>query len=105
MKRRRRIEVRIEHREISVFSSQHGPAGDQAGKGAESSIVGNSAAPATCPSCGSNQLLSLTEVIVSPGLDIVSLQNGVNRGIFHLHRNSAGEWLICRESLENQALG
>jgi hypothetical protein len=55
--------------------------------------------PAACPTCGSADLLPLTEAVALPGLDMKLLQTGVEDGSMHLHRSGSGEWWVCRQAM------
>jgi len=98
LKKRRRVEFHIEHREVTVFAGPSGLAGLRsvsAGFGASGFL-----APLTCPVCGSAQLLLLAETVASPGIDLRALQQGMEDGSVHLHCSADGAWWVCAESLK-----
>jgi hypothetical protein len=106
LKKKRRVELHIEHREITVFAGPGGLAGQQspraacspqASPGASSEMLALSHA---CPVCGSFQLLPLAETVSSPGIDLRVLQQGMEDGSVHLHRSPDGAWWICTASLK-----
>ena len=106
LKKKRRVELHIEHREITVFAGPGGMAGQQspraacspqASPGASSEMLALSHA---CPVCGSFQLVPLAETVSSPGIDLRVLQQGMADGSVHLHRSPDGAWWICTASLK-----
>jgi hypothetical protein len=98
LKKRRRVEFHIEHREVTVFAGAGGFAGPQ---DARVGFGGSElAAPLICPVCGSAQLLLLTETVASPGIDLRGLQQGMEDGSVHMHCSADGAWWICAESLK-----
>jgi hypothetical protein len=98
LKKRRRVELHIEHREITLFAGPGGVTVQQAPR-----PVVNPASIAlspACPICGSSQLLPLADAVSSPGIDLRVLQQGMENGSVHLHRSPDGAWWICTESLK-----
>jgi hypothetical protein len=95
VKKKKRVEIEIERREISLFV---GAAGDgklpqAAGAPDRGQMV---ARPAACPVCGSANLLPLAEAAGLEEMRNGALQAGVNSGLLHVHRSSSGEWWLCR---------
>jgi len=102
LKKKRRVELHIEHREITVFAGPGGMAGQQSPRAACSpqASPGTLALSHSCPVCGSLQLLPLAETVSSPGIDLRVLQQGMADGSVHLHRSPDGAWWICTASLK-----
>jgi hypothetical protein len=94
MKRNRRMEIQFEHREITLFGvpSNLPPDGTFPGGKTEQR-------PERCPTCGSLQMLLLTEAVTEPGLSLMALCRGIERQQFHLHRTPSGMWWVCKKSL------
>jgi hypothetical protein len=96
LKKRRRVEFHIEHREITVFAGGLAAAQSaRAGFGASDGLQ-----PHACPVCGSFQLLVLAEAVSSPDMDLRALQQGMQDGSVHMHSSADGAWWICAESLK-----
>ena len=94
MKRMRRMEIEIEHREISLFGVPQNPPPD--GVSSDGPIEPR---PERCLLCGSREMLLLTEAVTKPGLSLLALCNGIEREQFHLHRAPSGMWWVCTKSL------
>ena len=110
MKRRRRVEIRVERHELSIYSGSSSapvPPANVSGDSGRSAIVdaqrlpGNSrqTAPDACPICGSQDLILLTDAIARIGGRSTSLKDGLESGIYHLHCSRSGEWWVCGQSL------
>ena len=102
MRKKRRVELHIERREISIFSSAdpmpaHVPAHTTGYIPADALLVG--VQPAACPACGSPNLLLLTEVVAHDRFDLATLNQGMQDGSIHFHRSPSGEWWICTKHL------
>ena len=98
MIRKRRIEVHIEHRELSVFSVF----GEMTSEGATRRPSGSGLRemrPETCPVCGSNEMVPLAEGVASAGLAIAAVRDGLANSKFHLQHTDSGAWWVCRPSL------
>jgi hypothetical protein len=97
MNRRRRVEVQIEQREISLF------AGSGANlKNGPLPMFGNVSGPcefAACPTCGSPGMLLLAGAVAQQSLDLTALEHGAKSGAIHLHRSASGHWWVCAQSL------
>jgi hypothetical protein len=98
MIRRRRIEVHIEHRELSVFSvfgemTPEGAGGKPGGSGLREMR------PETCPVCGSTEMVPLAEGVASAGLEMAAVREGLEKSKFHLQHTDSGAWWVCRPSL------
>jgi hypothetical protein len=98
LKKRRRVEVHIEHRETTVFVGPGTFAGQQ--KQSVELCPLDPLRSRLCPVCGSSQLLPLIETVASPGIDLRLLQQGMENGSVHLHQSSNGSWWLCTESLQ-----
>lgn len=99
MKTKRRVELHIEHREISLFV-RAGGVPTQAALSTRPDVSGlRRVKPNACPTCGSTDLLLLADATTSLGIDLAALQLGVEQGIVHIHRSVSGEWWICAPSL------
>lgn len=98
MKRKRRVELHIERREISVFAG----AGMFPGQSADLPRQdGTGLLPAShfaCPTCGAVNMILLTDAVSSSGLDLAALNQGMQNGSVHFHRAPSGEWWICTKS-------
>ena len=104
MTKKRRVEIHIEHSEISVFASS----GSLAGQAADlrPDLRREDAAGllhvrrADCPTCGSPSLVLLTEAVSHARLDLAALNQGMQDGSVHYHRSPSGEWWICTKSFQ-----
>jgi hypothetical protein len=107
--RKRRIELYIEHREIYVFAgagplpgqtrqgqTKQGKAIDQPESGGTGTLQ---VRPTACPTCGSPDLVLLTDAIAHAHLALATLNQGMQDGSVHFHRSPSGEWWICTKSL------
>jgi hypothetical protein len=100
MKKKRRVELHIEHREISLFA---GPGGliDQHTLSTRPDVSGlQCTRPEVCPNCGSFEMFLLKEVVASPGIDLSAIQRGMECGTLHIHRSADGAWWVCTQSLQ-----
>jgi len=99
VKTKRRVEIHIERREVSVFAGS-GVSAELAAASADPRAGGlERIRPAACPACGSADLLPLTEAVVLAGLDVAALQREIDSGRLHLHCSPSGEWWVCGQSL------
>jgi hypothetical protein len=99
VRKKRRVELHIEHREISVFAGT-GTAGGQPVDLANSDGTGLLHVRHTaCPTCGSADLVLLTDAVSNGRLDLATLNQGMQNGSVHFHRSPSGEWWICTKSL------
>jgi len=99
VKRKRRVEIRIERREVSVFGAPGFISAQPPGASGPQPSGLLCVRPDACPACGSADLLLLAEAVTLAGLDVASLQTGIEAGSFHLHCSVSGEWWICRQSV------
>lgn len=104
MRRKRRVEVHIEHREISIFTGGSAAAGRtadfyRAGLPTSDTTGVLQGGHAACPTCGSRDLVMLTEAVADKRLDLSALNQGMQDGSIHFHRSPSGEWWICTKSL------
>jgi hypothetical protein len=98
VKRKRRVEIHIERREISVFGAPGFISAEPPGSSWPETSGLQCIRPPACPACGSPDLLLLAEAVSLAGLDVASLQTGIEKGRYHLHCSGSGEWWICRQS-------
>lgn len=98
VKSKRRVEIHIERREVSIFRSPGFVAAQPSATTRELAGGGPCLRPAACPTCGSGDLLLLAEAVTLAGMDVDRLQTGLEDGRFHLHCATSGEWWICRQS-------
>jgi hypothetical protein len=97
MKKKRRVEIQIEHREFSMYTA---PDARQMGlKGG----VPEPSKPDACPTCGSGGMLPLAEALLREGVNAETLQCGVENGSFHLHLSVSGQWWICQQPLPSES--
>jgi hypothetical protein len=101
MKKKRRVELHIEHREISLYVGPGGLVGKHSAPAIPSVSGLQRVRPEACPDCGSSDLQLLTEFVSSVGIDLATLQRGMENGSVHLHRSPDGEWWVCAESLRS----
>jgi hypothetical protein len=113
MKNRRRVEIRVERHELSIYSltapapvspanpSAH-PSRDPASGPAVEGKFGLGGPrrdqPEPCPYCGSEDTLRLAEAIATSALTANALQDGLKAGDYHLHCSRSGEWWVCGQS-------
>lgn len=98
MRKKRRVELHIEHREISIF------AGTALSGRTIDARPSDTTGPlevrrASCPTCGSSDLVLLTDAVTNLRLDLAVLNQRMQDGSVHLHRAPSGEWWICTQSL------
>jgi hypothetical protein len=99
VKKRRRVEFQIEHREISIYASSSGLSGTVPSP--TPTEIGGLLylKPEICPTCGSPGMTPLAESLAALNTDLATLQRRINEGSVHLHRSPAGEWRLCTRSL------
>jgi len=99
VRRKRRVEIHIEHREISIFSSYAPqPVPPVHPYQPDSARILQLANPG-CPTCGSPELVLLTEAVTHARLDLIDLNQRMQDGLVHYHRSPSGEWWLCSKSL------
>jgi hypothetical protein len=98
MKKKRRVEIQIEHREFSMFAAMGAPQMGHWGSGPEQSK------PDTCSTCGSAGMLPLADALLMEGWNAATIQRGVENGSFHLQLAASGQWWLCKQSLPHSAL-
>ena len=99
MRKKRRVEIHIERREISVFASKRFsteqalplPQPDGPGLSPSGELV--------CPTCGAPDLVLLTSAVANDGQDLAVLKQGMQAGSIHFHRSESGQWWLCTRSL------
>lgn len=104
MKKRRRIEVLIERREFSIFGVSPeggetkigGSAGEADGDGMPETAEQN---PARCPTCGSTEMIRLSEAVTLVARDAVRPGWGTERSHVHLAFSTSEECWVCKPSL------
>jgi hypothetical protein len=106
VKRKRRIEIRIERRELSVFSSfaSNSSASDKSGAQEDSESIAAGPMqekPDRCPTCGSTELMLLADAMVLASRDSLKAESPKRLIKFHLQCSDANEWWVCRPSLDS----
>ena len=99
MKRKRRIEVQIERREVSVFSAFGNTAPVWPGSATTGSGL-REMRPEVCPVCGAAEMVPLAEGMAAAGLAMAVFRDGLENSKFHLQHTGSGDWWVCRPSLE-----
>ncbi len=107
MKRRRRVEIRVERHELSIYASSPQNATRPAADATRNPIVDSAmlrpaprgSQPEACPICGSLDMLLLADAIALSKGNAVALKDGLEAGIYHLHCSRSGEWWVCGQSL------
>jgi hypothetical protein len=99
VKSKRRVELHIEHREISVFAGAGTLPAQPADPARQDGAGPLPAKQRTCPTCGSHDVILLTDAVSSPRMDLAALNLGMQNGKVHFHLAPSGEWWICTKSL------
>jgi len=97
---KRRVELHIEHREISVFAGTGASPAQPVDPVRQDAAGPLPAKHRTCPTCGSQDVILLTDAVSSPRTDLAALNLGMQNGRVHFHLDPSGEWWICTESLQ-----
>jgi len=114
MKRRRRVEIRVERHELSIFAgtAPAQPANPTGAPMPDTPASPNRAStldpqltpgasprstPESCPICGSQEMLPLAEAIARA--TPTNLKDGLESGRYHLHCSRSGDWWVCGQSL------
>jgi len=104
LKKRRRIEVVIERRELSVFAVP--PSGERAQPGSPDGGANPAGGdeireerPSRCPTCGSTEMLRLSEAMALVALDPLSTGSGADRSNVHYTFSLSEECWVCKPSL------
>jgi hypothetical protein len=109
MKRRRRVEIRVERHELSIFAGPSSPSNPANPSPSSRQPVYEPPLdrsglqpikPESCPICGSIDMLLLFEAIALTSMHPTSLKEGLESGQYHLHCSRAGEWWVCGQSLQ-----
>jgi hypothetical protein len=96
VRKKRRVELQIEHREVSIFTGPSRQTIDFHQSDTTGSLqVGHAA----CPTCGSPELQMLSDAATNFRFDLAALNKGIQDGSIHFHRSHSGEWWICTKSL------
>jgi hypothetical protein len=105
VKRKRRIEIQIERRELSVFSSY--ASRSDAGHKSEAQENGQLPAgaptqdkPDRCSTCGSTDMLLLSDAMKSGSHGSFKAEFPGTSINCHLQCSSSNEWWVCRPSLD-----
>ncbi len=108
MKKRRRIEVLIERRELSIFGVSPDGAEAKMGGFTDDADVGGVAQspeqsveqrPARCPTCGSTEMLRLSEAMTLVARDPVRTGWSTERSHVHFTFSASEECWVCKPSL------
>jgi hypothetical protein len=97
MKKKRRIEIEIEHREFSMFVSPDTRQVGPQGRAPEASK------PDACLTCGADGMLPLADAVRAAGWNAATLRHDIEQGGLHVQRTRSGEWWICKQSLPPDA--
>ena len=98
MSKKRRVEIHIEHREISIFSARV-PKSPQTFHSPALKAAPIPRVDPACPTCGSPDLVPLAKALAQVRFDIAVLNQGMQDGRIHYHRSPSGEWWLCAKSL------
>jgi len=114
MKRRRRVEVRIERHELSIFAGPPAGSGANPDDNAEINSGGDPGTglttlerdrsglrhikPERCPMCGSTEMLLLADAIALDSSSVALLKEDLEKGRSHLHCSTSGDWWVCGQS-------
>lgn len=104
MRKIRRVELHIEHSEISIFAGAVPSRVPSNNSPKAVAISPFKAGHASCPNCGSPDLVLLTDAVAHARLDISTLNQGMQDGSVHYHRSPSGEWWICNKSLQQTCM-
>jgi hypothetical protein len=104
LKKRRRIEVLIERRELSIYgvsppfgeTSIGGVEGEPKSRGTSRSEAER---PAICPTCGATEMLRLTEAMALMALNPAPPGSNAERGKVHFILSASEECWVCKPSL------
>ena len=96
VRKKRRVELHIERREISVFAGVGYPLEPVVNSEARERSGLWHAMPAVCPLCGSSELMLLAEAVARPETDLAALNLAFESGEVHAHRSADGDWWVCK---------
>jgi hypothetical protein len=104
LKKRRRIEVLIERRELSIFGVASPGEEVKFGGGAPGTSdrgtpETDEERPAKCPTCGSTEMLTLNEAMALIALDPVPPGSTAERSNVHCMYSISDECWVCKPSL------
>jgi hypothetical protein len=103
LKKRRRIEVLIEHRELSILgvASLHGDAkaGGEGGASPQGDPEKDEQRPPRCSTCGSTEMLRLSEAMALVALNPVPPGLSAERSNVHCTFSISEECWVCKPSL------
>lgn len=99
MRKKRRVTVEIEHREISFSAGPGGIAPQGARK--ERELV-RATRPLTCPTCSGEVVLSLAEAMAEPGFTQAMLERRAAGTGLHMGQFGSGEWWVCKGSIQGR---
>ena len=104
------MEIRVERHELSIYAGASSGAAhpvNYSGDSNRGAVIDGQLVPAgllrnkpdCCPICGSQDLILLADAIALTSGRSVSLKDGLESGIYHLHCSRSGEWWVCGQSL------
>lgn len=96
VKRKRKVRLEIEHREITLVT---GPGGLATPNAPGAWKPGRQVRPAVCPTCGATGILLLPQALTDPVFTQQLLQQSAAGCPIHLGRLPSGEWWVCNESI------
>ena len=104
LKKRRRIEVLIERRELSIFGISPlvggaKPASGEGGAGPPGDPEKDEEQPPRCPTCGSTEMLRLSEAMALVALHPVPPGSNADRSDVHCTFSISEECWVCKPSL------
>ena len=102
LKKRRRIEVLIERRELSIFGIPPvagAVPGGESGASPRSRLEKCEERPSRCPTCGSTEMLRLSEAMALMALDPLSPGSSAERSNVHCTFSISEECWVCKPSL------
>ena len=103
MKKKRRIEVFIERRELSIFGIPPPDVGAKPGSESGASIRGapekREERPTRCATCGSTEMVPLSEAMALMALDPALQGSSTERSNVHCTFSISEECWVCKPSL------
>jgi hypothetical protein len=104
VKRKQRIEIQIERRELSIFSSlaSNSRAGEKNRAHENSEFLAGHKRdnPERCLTCGSTDMMLLSEAMTLATLGSLRTESSTVLINCHLQCSSSDEWWVCRPSLD-----
>jgi hypothetical protein len=104
LKKRRRIEVLIERRELSIhgvlpFAGEPNLGSVESGAKNREASDNDAERPSICPTCGSTEILRLSEALALIALDPVPPGSSAERSNVHCMFSASEECWVCKPSL------